>query len=200
MRIRREDKEFINCLRLIGAGVGAILGMVAVFHLRADAKDQLSRQKHYVQQNSGGLALANSQLMEHWGGANNIDGGFLENVKQAKAELARLENGFWATLSLTDLMVLCAIVAVAGLVGGYCSVWLMSAVGTLGTIKLIRLTYKIIWHARPQFDGGKQQIQSGNNILIKRDKHRVLPGVLIISVMGLIGMIILWVAVYYWTG
>ncbi len=200
MQIRREDKEFINYLRLLGAGMGAILAVLAVFHLRANAKNQLSRQRHYVQQNSRVLALANSQLIKDWGGANNIDGGFLDNVKQANAELGRSENGFWATLRLTDLTVLCAIASVAGLIGGYCSVWLMSAIGTIGTIKLIRLTYKIIWRTRPEFDGGKQQIQDGNNVLIKRDKHRILPGVLIISVMGLIGMIILWVAVYYWTG
>ncbi len=200
MQIRREDKEFINYIGLLGAGIGAILAVSAVFHFRDNAINQLSQQKHYIQQNSPLLALADSQLIEDFGEANNIIGGFLDNIKQVNAELGRLENGFWATLPLADLIVLCATTCVGGFIGGYYSVWLISAIGTIGTIKIIRLTYKIIWRIRPEFDGGKQQIEINNNVQIKRDKHRVLPGVLIISIMGLIGMIILWAAVYYWTG
>ena len=197
MQIRREDKEFINYLRLLGAGMGAILAVLAVFHLRDNAKNQLSEQRHYVQQN---FALANSPLIKSLQVADNIATGFLDNAKQADAELGRLESGFWATVSQVDLIVLSATVCVAGLVGGYCSVWLLSAIGTLGTIKLIRLTYKIIWHIRPEFDGGRQQIQSGNNVRIKRNEHRILPGLLKLSVMALIGLLILWAAVYYYTG
>jgi len=199
MQIRREDKEFINYLRLLGAGMGAILAVLAVFYFRDNAKNQLSEQRHYVQQNCPLLALANSQLIEDLGEADNIAGGFLDNVKQANAKLSRLENVFWVTLSLADLIVLCASACVGGLIGGYYSLWLISAIGTLGTIKLIRLTYKIIWRIRPEFDGGKQQIQTGNNFVIKRDKHRILSGVLKMSVIASIGLIILWVAVYYYT-
>ena len=200
MQIRREDKEFINYIGLLGAGIGAILAVLAVFHFRGNAKDQLSQQKHYVQQNSPLLALADSQLIEDFGEANNIIGGFLDNIKQANAKLGRLENGFWATLSFADLIVLCATACVGGLIGGYCSVRLISAIGTMGTIKLIRLTYKIIWRIRPEFDGGRQQIQNDNNVLVKRYKHRILSGVIKMSVMALVGLIILWVTVYYCTG
>ncbi len=197
MQIRREDKEFINYLRLLGAGIGAILAVLAVFHLRDNAKNQLSEQKHYVQQN---LAFANSPLIESLQVADNIATGFLDNAKQADAELGRLESGFWVTVSQVDLIVLSATVCVGGLIGGYCSVWLLSTIGTLVTIKLIRLTYRIIWRIRPEFDGGRQQIQSGNNVRIKRDEHRILPGVLKLSVMAIIGLLILWAAVYYYTG
>lgn len=197
MQIRREDKEFINYLRLLGAGMGAILAVLAVLHLRNNANNQLSEQKRYVQQN---FAFANSPLTESLQVADNIASGFLDNTKQADAELSRLENGFWANLSSVDLTVLSATVCVGGLIGGYCSVWLLSAIGTFGTIKLIRLTYKIIWRIRPEFDGGRQQIQSGNNVRIKRDERRILPGLLKLSVMALIGLIILWAAVYYYTG
>ena len=40
------------------------------------------------------------------------------------------------------------------------------------------------------------KFQDDNNIFIERDKDRALPGILIISVMGLIGLIVLSVAVY----
>ena len=174
--------------------------MLVVFHFRTNAKKQLFRQRNYVQKDSRVLALANYQLIEDWEGGNNIDDGFWDSFKQANTELTRLEKNFWANLRFIDLTALCAISSVAGLIGGYCSVWLISVIGTIGTIKLIRLTYKIIWYIKPEFDGGKQQIQNGNNVLIKRDTNRTLPGILIISVMGLIGVAILLVAVYYWTG
>jgi len=200
MRIRQEDKELINYLRLLGAGLGAILAVLTVFHFHNNAKNQLSLQRHYVQQNSPLSALANLNLIETSGGTNNTTGEFLDNVKQDSAELTRLEKGFWANLSSVDLTVLSAIACVTGLIGGFYSVWLISALGTMGIIQLIRLTYKIIWRIKPDFDGGKQQIQDGNNVLVKRDKHRLLSAVLKMSVIALISLTILWLAVYYFTG
>ena len=200
MRIRQEDKEFINYLRLLGAGLGAILAVLTIFHFHNNAKNQLSQQRHYIRQNSHLSALANLNLIKDAEGTNNIADEFLDNVKQDNAKLSRLEKGFWANLSMVDLTVLSAIACVAGLIGGFYSVWLISAIGTMGTIQLIRLTYKIIWRIRPDFDGGKQQIQDGNNVLIKRDKHRMLSALLKMSVIALISLTILWLAVYYFTG
>jgi hypothetical protein len=200
MQIRQEDKELINYLRLLGAGLGAILAVLTVFHFHNNAKNQLSQQRHYVQQNSPLAALANLNLIGDSGGKNNIAGEFLDNVKQDNAELTRLEKGFWANLSMVDLTVLSAIACVGGLIGGFYSVWLISALGTMGIIQLVRLTYKIIWRIKPDFDGGKQQIQDGTNVLIKRDKHRLLSGVLKMSVIALICLTVLWLAVYYFTG
>jgi beta-lactamase regulating signal transducer with metallopeptidase domain len=200
MRIRQQDKELINHLSLLGAGIAAILAVLAVFNLRDNAKNQLSKQRHYIQQIAPILALSNSQLTENLSGADNITGDFLENVKQADVELTRMENGFWPTLPLGHLMILCAVVFAGGLISGYCSVWLISAIGTYATIKLIRLAYKTMWRKRPDFDGGRQQIQNGNDVLIRREKHRLLSGVLKMCVVALIGLIILWVVVYYITG
>ncbi|MEE9370811.1 MAG: hypothetical protein V3W45_04990 [Sedimentisphaerales bacterium] len=200
MQVRQEDKELINHLSLLGVAIGGILAVLAVFHLRDNAKNQLFQQRHYVQQISPLLDLANSKPTEDLGGANNIAGGFLDNVERANAKLSRLENGFWATLPLRHLMMLCAAAFAGGLIGGYYFVWLISAIGTFATIKLIRLAYKIIWRKRPDFDGGRQQIRSGNDVLIEREKHRILSGILKMCMLALIGLIILWVAVYYYTG
>ena len=199
MQIRREDKEFINYMKLIGAGVGAILAVLVVFNFHRNAKNQLYQQRQYVKQSAPILALENSQLIEDLGSAANIAGGFFDNAKQANAQLGQLENSFWAALNFTSLMVLCAIACVGGLIGGYCSVWLISAISTTGTIKLIRLTYRIIWRIKPDFDGGRQKRQDGENILIKRDSQRVLPGIIKLSVMGVIGLTIFWIVLYYYT-
>ena len=199
MQIRREDKELINYLKLIGAGVGAILAVLVVFYFHRNAKKQLYQQRQCVKQNTPILALENSQLIEDLGSVANIVGGLFDNVKQANVKLGQLENSFWASLNFTGLVVLCASACVGGLIGGYCSVWLLSAIGTLGTIKLIRLTYNVIWHIKPGFDGGRQQIQDGENILIKRDCQRILPGIIKISIIGVIMLTIFWTALYYYT-
>ena len=200
MQIRRKDKEFIHNLRLLGAGIGVILTVLAVFHLRNNTKNQLSQQRTYVQQNSRLSALTNLQLPKDLGITDNIAGGFLENIEQDNAELARLEKGFLANLSSTDLALLCAALCVAGLTAGYCSVWLISTIAAFGFVKLIRDTYKIIWRIKPDFHGGRRKIQNNDNVMIKRDKHRILPGLIIMSVMALIGLTILWLTVYYCTG
>ena len=43
-------------------------------------------------------------------------------------------------------------------------------------------------------------LDANNNVFVVRDKDRVLPGVLVISVMGVIGLILLSLAVYYFAG
>ncbi len=77
----------------------------------------------------------------------------------------------------------------------------MAWIGTLATIKLIRSAYSVIWCIKPDFDGGKSQTLDDNSyVIIFRDKDRILPGVLVISVMGVIGLILLSLAVYFFAG
>lgn len=203
MQIRREDEEFINYLKLLGAGLGAILAVFAVFLLYNNANNQLADQRRYAEKNIPLLALAALPITPEDAGRpeRQVNAGLLADASQAQSKLARLENGFWISLPLPALAGICAAAGVAGLIGGYWSVWLLSWIATLAMLKLIRSVYEIIWRINPQFDGGKLEFQDdNNNIFIERDKGRVLPGILIISVMGLIGLIVFSVAVYYFAG
>lgn len=203
MQIRREDEEFINCLKLLGAGLGAILAVFAVFIVYNKAKNQLADQRQYTEKNIPLLALATIPLTSEDASRpdKKVAVGLLANASHAQSELAQLENGFWAKLPVAGLAGICAAAGVTGLIGGYWSIWLLSWVAALATLKLLRSVYEIIWRFNPQFDGGKLEIQDdNNNIFIKRDKERILPGILIISVMGLIGLIVFSVAVYYFAG
>jgi hypothetical protein len=203
MQIRREDEEFINCLKLLGAGLGAILAVFAVFLIYNNANNQLADQRRYAERNSPLLALATIPLTSEDADQSDkeVAVGFLADASHAQSELAQLENGFWAKLPVAGLAGICAVAGVAGLIGGYWFVWLLSWIATLAMFKLIRSVYEIIWCVNPQFDGGKLEFEDENdNILIKRDKERILPGILIISVMGLIGLIVLSVAVYCFSG
>ena len=203
MQVRRKDEEFINSLRLLGAGVGAILAVLAVCNTYNRQNNKLAEQRALVRQNAPLLALAGLQQVAEQDncGADHIVGKFLEDINPAEAELARMENGFWTTLPLIALTGLCAAAAIGGLVTGYCSVWILSWIATLATFKFIRSTYKVIWRIKPQFDGGKPILPDyDEKPRIKRDENRILPGVIKMCMMALIGLIIFAITVYYFTG
>ena len=200
MRIRREDEEFLNYMKLIGAGLGAIIAVFIVFHLYKNANNQLVKEKQYVEKTVPILALTGLQQMpKDVAQSDKVAGRLLDNINQAQDRLDRIENGFWTSLPLVLLVGVFAAAGIMGLIGGYYSVGLLSWIGTLATFKLIRSTYKLIWYIKPDFDGGKPQIPD-DNAFIERDKDRVLPGVLIMSAMGLIGLFVLSFIVYYYAG
>ena len=203
MQIRREDQEIISYLKLLGAGFGAIMSLFIVLGLHDIAKNQLADERQYLQQNAPLLALSGLRLVPSQAGqpGQMVIKNLSARADQAKTEPYQLEKGFWAGLSLPALSGICLIAAAAGLVGGYWSVWLLAWIGTLATIKLIRSAYSVIWCIKPDFDGGKSEItDENNNVLIVRDKDRFLPGVLVISVMGVIGLTLLSLVVYYFAG
>jgi hypothetical protein len=203
MQIRGQDQEIINYLKLLGAGLGAILSLFVVLGFYNNAKKQLAEERRYLEQNTPILTLAGLQLAPQKAGqpdemvVTRLSG----SANQAQTGLYQLEKGFWAGLPLGGLAVICAVAGVAGLVGGYWSVWLLAWIGTFATIKLIRSAYSVIWCIKPDFDGGKsQKLDQDNKIFVLRDKNRILPGVLVISVMGVIGLILLSFVVYYFAG
>lgn len=200
MRIRREDEELLNYLKLLGAGLGAVLSVFVVFHFYKNANNQLAQERQYVAKTAPILALTGLQLMpKDVAQSDKVAGRLLDNINQAQDRLDQLEKGFWTSLPLVPLVGVFAAVGILGLIGGYYSVGLLLWIGTLATFKLIRSTYKLIWYIKPEFDGGKPQIP-GDNALIERNKDRILPGILIMSAMGLIGLIILSITVYYFAG
>jgi hypothetical protein len=203
MRIRRQDQEIISYLKLLGAGFGAILSLFIVLGLHDIAKNRLADERQYLQKHAPLLALSGLRLVPSQAGQSDdmLIRPLSARANQTQAEPYQLEKGFWAGLSVPALSGICLIAAAAGLVGGYWSVWLLAWIGTFATIKLIRSVYSVIWCIKPDFDGGKCQItDENNNVIILRDKERVLPGVLVISVMGVIGLLLLSLVVYYFVG
>ncbi len=203
MQIRSRDQEIINYMKLLGAGLGAILSLFIVLGLHDIAKNKLADERQYLQKNAPLLALSGLRLVQNQAGqpGEMVIRPLSGRADQAQAEPYQLKKGFWAGLSLPALSGICLIAAAAGLVGGYWSVWLLAWIGTLATIKLIRSAYSVIWRIKPDFDGGKSETaDANNNVIILRDKDRILPGVLVISVMGVIGLILLSLAVYFFAG
>ena len=198
MQIRRQDQDIINYMKLLGAGLGALMSLFIVLGLHGNAKKQLADQSRYLEKNAPLLALAGLQLAPN---AGQPDQTVATSLSGSANQAYQLEKSFWAGLSLPALSGICLIAGSAGLVGGYWFVWLLACIGTFATIKLIRSAYSVIWRVKPNFDGGKSQtLDDNSNVIIFRDRDRFLPGVLVISVMGVIGLIMLSLAVYFFAG
>ena len=203
MQIRRQDQEIINYMKLLGAGLGVLLSLFVILGLYNDAKERLADQMRSLEDNSPLLAMAGLQLAPKAAGAADemvvepLPGG----TNKDQTESYQLEKGFFASLTLPGLALICAAAGTAGLIAGYWTVWLLSWIGLFATIKLIRSAYCVIWRFKPDFDGGKSEmLDKNNNVYIERDKNRILPGVLVISVMGLLGLALLALVVYYLAG
>ena len=198
MQIRRQDQDIINYMKLLGAGLGALMSLFIVLGLHGNAKKQLADQIRYLEKNAPLLALAGLRLAPKTG---QPDETVATSLSGSANQAYQLEKSFWAGLSLPALSGICLIAGSAGLVGGYWFVWLLACIGTFATIKLIRSAYSVIWRVKPNFDGGKSQtLDDNSNVIIFRDRDRFLPGVLVISVMGVIGLIMLSLAVYFFAG
>lgn len=203
MQIRRQDQEIINYLKLLGAGLGVILSLFVILSLYNNAKNQLADQRRYLEKNSPLLALAGLQLAPKEVGQTDeiVVARLSGSDNQAQTELYQLEKGFLVGLPLGGLAVICAVAGIVGLVGGYWFVWLLSWIGTFATVKLVRSAYYVIWRFNPDFDGGISQIlDKNNNVYVVRDENRILPSILVISVMGVTGLVLLSFVVYYLAG
>jgi hypothetical protein len=199
MLIRREDEEFINSLKMFGAIVGAVLSVVFVLGVRNRAVERTTQQREHVQQNAPLLVMAGVEVTsEQRAKPNESVAEFVHNVNETRTELSQIERGFWSTLPQNRLIAICVAAGTAGLLGGYCSVWLLSYIATIATIKLIRSAYRVIWRFKPDFDGGapSRQEDSGR---IERDDRRILPGVIKLMVMAFFGLCVLAVAVVCFT-
>ena len=50
MQVRREDEEFIQSLKKLGAILGMVLSVLAVLKIRANANDYLAEQRESMDQ------------------------------------------------------------------------------------------------------------------------------------------------------
>ena len=89
---------------------------------------------------------------------------------------------------------------IGGLTGGYFSMWVLSWIGTVTMIKFIRSAYRIMWHIKPDFDGGKPGAVSNNRGQVMRDTDRILPGIVKLSVMAIVSLTILAIVILWITG
>jgi hypothetical protein len=200
MPIRREDKEFIQALSLLGAVFGACIGLIAVMHFSDRAHETYSEQTTYVETQAALLKLQSSVV-----NPNNpiADETVLNQVQkqmdQTPAQEPVAEKSFWVDMNRYGYIGLCAGGCVVGAIGGYSSIWLAGWVGSVIVLYSIRLLYFMIRRVSPALVDKKVKIDPEQNpgtvAGYQRDDGRILPVVVklcffVVLVLSLLAAIV----------
>lgn len=181
MPIRREDREFIQALSLIGAVFGACIGVFLVMHLSERARQTYAEQSEYTQTQAALVKLKSTVVNP---GNPIADENVLNQVQKHIEQTPDVEpvakQNFWVQNSRIGHIALCTGGCIAGAVIGFSSVWLSGWIGAFTVLYTIRLLYKAIRSVAPNSVAAKctaYSVQPENNTAgyYQRDDGRILP-------------------------
>lgn len=202
MSIRREDKELIHNLAVLGSLLGACLGVFMIVHLSGKAQEENLRNSEYQQTHA---ALAKLSSPKGVPGELVVDQAIIkqmqDQIQAEQPEATTTEKSLWLRIPRWGFFGICGISCVGGAVGGFSTVWLTGWTGSAIVYFFIRLLYKIIRKVAPNSATaqslGQNQTRptAGSTITIQRDDHRVLPIVikllfLLLLVLGVLGVVV----------
>lgn len=182
MPIRREDKEFIQSLSLLGAILGACLGVIFVMHQSRSAHQEFEAVTEYHQTHAALLKLSqtvvnpNNPITD-----DNVMHQLQEQFEQTPQPDGPAKKGFWVELPQWGFIGLCMSGCILGAVGGYSTVMATGWIGTVIILYVIRLIYLCIRKTAPQYAASihlqsKSQTNSQQKTSpIERDNSRILP-------------------------
>jgi len=173
--IRREDKEIIHNLSLLGMVFGAVVGCVLVLHFNKQAHLQLDDQAAAAQTHNSLVRLSSNLTEQEASLAEAAIGQVGAAIEPAPEELT-LEKSFWITLSPWGMWGICAGGALVGGGLGYLTLWGGSWLGSLLTYWMIRIIYSRIRTIAPACAAARRTIPSNKNLwAVQRDQNRLLP-------------------------
>lgn len=201
MSIRREDKELIHNLAVLGALLGACLGVYAVVHIANQAREENVLQSEYRQTHA---ALSKLSTPEGIPGELVVDQAIIkqmqDQIKTEQPEAVNEKESFWLRLPRWGMWGICGVCGIAGAVTGFGTIWLTGWTGSLIIYYFIRVLYKLIRKVAPNSAAAKsftaqQKPPEPGQMTIQRDDHRVLPMVvkllfLLLLVLGVLGLVV----------
>ncbi|MHC4883372.1 MAG: hypothetical protein ACYTCV_12385 [Planctomycetota bacterium] len=200
MPIRREDKEFIQALSLLGALCGAFIGFFSVIHLSDRARETHTEQTEYTQTQAALLKLKTTIVNPSNPISNeNVLSQVQQHIPPGPAPEVAPRKSFWLRLPRWGYIGLCGGGGIAGAIGGYCSIWLVGWVGTIFVLYLIRGMYKAIGKVAPNATAvknspaGSTQSYTGQ---YQRNEERILPT--LVKLFFLIAFILSILAAVVW--
>lgn len=202
MPIRREDKEFIQSLSLLGAILGACLGVIFVTHQSRNARQEFAEADEYQQTHAALLKLSqtivnpNNPISDE-----NVMKQIQEQFQQTQQPEGPVKRGFWVDLPKWGLIGLCTGGCIVGAVGGYGIVTVTGWAGTMMVLYCIRLIYMGIRKTMPQY-AAAIHIQSdpqNNSSSIERDNSRILPAIVKLTFFIALVLLILGALVWHVT-
>lgn len=180
MPIRREDKEFIQALSLLGALFGACIGVFAVIHLSDRARETHTEQTEYTQTQAALLKLKTAVVNPSNPISNeNVLSQVQQHVPQGPAPAVAPQQSFWLRIPRWGYIGLCGGGGVAGAITGFSSIWLIGWVGSYFVVYLIRGMYRVIGKVAPNAPAVRNTPASGHTQSYTgqypRNEERILP-------------------------
>ena len=197
--IRREDKEIIQNLSLLGMLFGAVVGCFLILHFNKQAHLKLNDQAAAAQTHNSLVRLSSNLTEQEASLAEAAIGQVGAAIEPAPEELT-LEKSFWTTLSPLGMWSVCASGALVGGGLGYLTLWGGSWLGSLLTYWMIRIIYSRIRTIAPACAAARRTIPSNKNLCaFQRDQNRLLPTLIKLFMLLAITLSILAIVVWQLT-
>ena len=201
MSIRREDKELIHNLAVLGALLGACLGVFGIMHLSNNAREQHARHSEYQQTHAALAKLGDPTGLP---GELVVDKTVLEQVQQQiqseEPEAVSEKESLWLKMPRWGFYGICGAGGIAGASAGFITIRLTGWVGSIMIYYFIRLLYRLICKVAPNSATAKSLMQpkpatTYGTVTITRDETRILPVVvkllfLLALVLGVLGVVV----------
>jgi len=197
--IRREDKEIIQNLSLLGMLFGAVVGCFLILHFNKQAHLELDDQDAAAQTHNSLVRLSSNLTEQEASLAEAAIGQVGASIEPAPEELT-LEKSFWITLSPLGMWSIFAGGALVGGSFGYLTLWGGSWLGSLLTYWMIRMIYGRIRTIAPACAAARRAVPSEKNLYtFQRDQNRLLPTLIKLFMLLAITLSILAIVVWQLT-
>lgn len=175
--IRREDKEIIHNLSLLGMLFGAIVGGFLVLHSHRQAQGRYDIETAAVQTHSSLERLSSNLTAAEISVAQAAMGQVVGTDAEAAPDgVNPVEKSFWIDLPQWGLWGICGAAALAGAGTGYLSLWGAGWFGSLLTYWLIRVIYRVIRKTAPDSIAAQRPLSTAGMLeSYQRDEGRLLP-------------------------
>lgn len=193
--IRREDKEIIHHLSLLGAMFGAVVSGFLVLHFHARAHQQLDTEAVALRTRQSLIQLTSSLTDEEATVAQTAISQVQPDFQPDTTSLQN-EESFWLRLPQWGLWGLCGGAALGGGVAGYLSLWVAGWVGAIATYWLIRLVYRVIRAVAPNCAAARRPSGAAASGAFQRDQNRMLPTLIKLFMLLLMALSVLAVVVW----
>lgn len=194
--IRREDKEIVHNLSLLGMLFGVFVGGFLVLNWNKQAHLRLEAEAAAAQTHSSLVRLSGNLTDKEVSLAQVAMGQVDAEVLPEQTEEGPGEN-FWSALSEWKLWSICAGAAMAGGITGYLTFWGAGWLGALLTYWTIRAIYGQIRTIAPNCPAASRPtLTAGNTSTFQRDQNRILPT--LIKLFMLLAIVLSVLAVIVW--
>ena len=195
--IRREDKEIIHNLSLLGMLFGAFVGGFLTLHFHRQSQLHHDAATAAVQTQSSLVRLSSNLTAEEVSVAKAAIGQVDADIRSAEA-VPHDPKSFWLGLSDWGLWGLCAGAALAGGGAGYLSLWGAGWLGSIMTYWIIRAVYQMIRKTAPDCPAARRTAVSAGSSF-QRDQNRLLPTLIKLVMLLTMALSVLAVVVWYLT-